>query len=718
MAGWKDTIKSEPQESKSWKDTIQDEDSESILPSLNTIAETGQDFLTGGSQGATLGAADELGGGIAAGVETLLGKLGIGPSAVDEQLAAEGYTGDIGESFLEKYREYQEAGEKAALEARERSPVAEFAGQIGGGLLSSSALGLNRAAMQGPKALLGQIAKGDKKAAQKAMKAALDLLRGTATTGSRIADATARGVGMYGAALPAIAAESALSSQADIIGPKSDLGQVAQDVGLGVRLSLPMMVGLNVLPKVPGALSERVSKRIEPVKEKLAETFADENNPKLRQIAMAYQKYGKELGVSPRSAAQEIKRGAEITPEQAREILDGRLGLGPKVDPASIQIQGDDVAYSLKDSIAADKLQKGLDAVDDLLGKRTGEAIEKSTAQINVDPIIQQAANEIQQIVTQYPRLAKNRKSAKAYESILSGNPVLNARQVKDLIDDIDYNIGVFKRSVDLDPGEREILPELLDLRSQLSATLKKNVPEYRAQAEQFESWREVIEQLIAGPNDPVKSEIFYGKLNKGDKKVHEAILKLIEDASGTAASSGKDRTAFTKFMNKLAEFQALDAERANRGVQRVAPDTEQIRKFILQASDDANLRQSVRRTSESRSIKPDWRELFIGKAPEYGAYLAGKTVRNWQKIMQKSPVQGMIAMSKAVYKAPAQSILNLASKLETSGQFKGIGKALREAVENGDTAKKNAALFTIMQNPNVRAFISAEDFPDVEEKE
>lgn len=712
MAGWKDTIEDEDKATKSWRESVQDE-SESVLPSLKAITETGQDFLTGGSQGATLGAADELGGGIAAGVETLLGKLGIGPSAVDEQLAAQGFTGDIGESFLEKYRGYQEAGEKAALEARERSPVAEFAGQIGGGLLSSSALGLNQAAMQGPKALLSQIAANKGKG-----EAALALLRGTATTGSRIADATARGVGMYAAALPAIAAESALSSQADIIGPQADLGQVAQDVGLGVGLGLPMMVGLNVLPEVPGALSERVSKRIEPVKEKLAEAFADENNPKLRQIAMAYQKYGKELGVSPRSAAQEIKRGAEITPEQAREILDGRLGLGPKVDPASIQIQGDDVAYSLKDSIAADKLQRGLDAVDDLLGKRTGEAIEKSTAQINVDPIIQQAANEIQQIVTQYPRLAKNRKSAKAYESILSGNPVLNARQVKDLIDDIDYNIGVFKRSVDLDPGEREILPELLDLRSQLSATLKKNVPEYRAQAEQFESWREVIEQLIAGPNDPVKSEIFYGKLNRGDKKVHEAILKLIEDASGTAASSGKDRTAFTKFMNKLAEFQALDAERANRGVQRVAPDTEQIRKFILQASDDANLRQSVRRTSESRSIKPDWRELFIGKAPESGAYLAGKTVRNWQKIMQKSPVQGMIAMSKAVYKAPAQSILNLASKLETSGQFKGVGKALREAVENGDTAKKNAALFTIMQNPNARAFISAEDFPDVEQEE
>jgi hypothetical protein len=692
---------------------FEDVNDSSYVPSINTALETGQDFLTGASQGATLGGADELGGMAAAGIETFLGKLGIGPAAVDEQLAAQGFTGDVGESFLQKYRGYQEAGEKAALEARERSPVAEFGGQLGGALLSTGALGLNKAAIQGPKALFGQIAKN-----KGTGEAALALLRGTATSGSRFGDAVARGVGMYGAAAPAIAAESALSSQADIIGEKADLGQVASDVGLGVGLGLPVMMGLNVAPELPGIARDSVTKRLEPFKEKIAQSFADENNPKLRQIAMAYQKYGKELGVSPRSAGQEIKRGAEITPMQAREILDGRLGLGPKVDPASIQVQGDDVAYSLKDSIAADKLQSGLDYVDNFLGKKTGEAIEKSTVQIDVDPIIQQAANEIEQIVTQYPRLAKNRKSAKAYESILTGGTQLSARQVKDLVDDLDYNIGVFKRSTDLDVGEREILPELLSLRAQLSSTLKKNVPEYRAQAEQFESWREVIEQLIAGPNDPVKSEIFFGKLPKGDKKVHEAILKLIEDAAGTAASSAKDRTAFTKFMNKLAEFQALDAERATRGLQRVAPDSEQIRKFILQASDDANLRQSVRRTAESRSVKPNWAELVIGKAPESAAYLAGWTAKSVGDIGKKPVVQKTAAITKAIYNAPAQSVANLASKLEASGNFSQVGKALRESLENGDTAKKNAALFTIMQNPNARAFISAEDFPDSENVE
>ena len=126
MAGWKDTIEDEDKATKSWLESVQDE-SESVLPSLKLIAETGQDFLTGASQGATLGAADELGGGIAAGVETLLGKLGIGPAAADGEIPIEelpglspelkqklaGQTVEIPrESFLEKYRGYQEAGEK------------------------------------------------------------------------------------------------------------------------------------------------------------------------------------------------------------------------------------------------------------------------------------------------------------------------------------------------------------------------------------------------------------------------------------------------------------------------------------------------------------------------------------------------------------------------------------------------------------------------------
>lgn len=37
----------------------------------------------------------------------------------------------------------------------------------------------------------------------------------------------------------------------------------------------------------------------------------------------------------------------------------------------------------------------------------------------------------------------------------------------------------------------------------------------------------------------------------------------------------------------------------------------------------------------------------------------------------------------------------------------------MKESVESGDTYKKNAALFTIMQNPNARVLIGEDDLQD-----
>jgi hypothetical protein len=45
------------------------------------------------------------------------------------------------------------------------------------------------------------------------------------------------------------------------------------------------------------------------------------------------------------------------------------------------------------------------------------------------------------------------------------------------------------------------------------------------------------------------------------------------------------------------------------------------------------------------------------------------------------------------------------------------MGEALEQAIKNNDVNKRNAVLFTIMQNPNAKVFISAEDFPGVEKE-
>jgi hypothetical protein len=625
--------------------------------------ETAQDFSIGTAKGLSMGALDELGGMIGAGVETGLGKLGIGPGAVDEELAAQGFQLPE-DSFLDKYRMYQQASEQAQQQAAERSPVAETLGQIGGGITSGVAmgglLGMGKAA-QGAKGL-SEIAKNEGMS-----KAALELLK--------------RGGTSYLKAAPAIAAESALSSKEQLLGPDARPEALAADVTGGLAFGLPAVLGLEAVSQ---AAIPSIGGKVQAVKQKVAEAFADEGNPRLRQMAKAYQEYGKDLGIHPRS------HGADIAGEK----------------------------FALRDQKAASNVLNTIDTADSKLGKAVSDSIEQATARgsvVDISPDIQQAADRVMQLSQQLPDLGATRKSAMAMDKILNGGQQLTPTEVKNLIDDLDAAIGTFKSATNKDAAAIGTLNELLRHRKAVSDTFKKAVPEYAQAAQRFESFREVLEQLVSGDRPADVTQTFFGNLRNQDQKVYDRLISMIEHVQRPAQSSQSARTAFTNFMDALEKFQEQELA---RGGDKVIPSVDSLRKFILNASDDSVLRGSVRSTTESRSVVPDLKEAIIGKAPTSGAYLAGKAMKTVEKIAEKPLITKTAAMTRAVYKAPAQAVSNLASKLETSGQFQGLGKALREAVENGDSAKKNAALFTIMQNPNARAFISAEDFPDVEENE
>jgi hypothetical protein len=74
------------------------------------------------------------------------------------------------------------------------------------------------------------------------------------------------------------------------------------------------------------------------------------------------------------------------------------------------------------------------------------------------------------------------------------------------------------------------------------------------------------------------------------------------------------------------------------------------------------------------------------------------------------------VDVSRKIFKAPDQYLKNLASQLQTTPGLSSMGKALTEAMESGNSPKKNAALFTIMQNPNAKLLINADELKDEEE--
>jgi cell fate (sporulation/competence/biofilm development) regulator YlbF (YheA/YmcA/DUF963 family) len=648
---WEDTTESQPVTAEPPQGMLERimADFKSEYEDAKDIGQTGLDFASGAVKGLSMGSLDELGGLASAGIETGVEALG-------------GGTG-LNESFMDKYRGYQQASEQAQQEAADRSPWAEGLGQVGGGITGGMALGgllgVGKAA-KGAQSI-SEIAKNQGKA-----KAAMELL--------------GRGGSSYLKAAPALAVESALTSKEQLLGDDANPMGVAADVGGSLAFGLPAVLGLEaasqvVAPSVKGSISK--------VKDKIASEFADEGNPRLRQLAKSFKTYGQDMEVSPRS------HGADIS------------GL----------------KFSQRDTKAATNVLGSLDSADSKIGQQVGQSIEQATARgatVDISPDIQAAAQRVNDLAQEIPDLGSTRKSAAAFDKMLNGQPNLTPSEVKGLIDDIDAAIGTFKSATNKDAAAVGTLNELLKYRKSISETFKKAVPEYAQAAERFESFRNVLEQLVSGERPADITQTFYGNLRNQDQKVYDKIIDMIQNVQKTGQSSQTHRTAFTNFMDALEKFEAQESA---RNVDSVLPSSQSLRKFILDASDDAVLRGSVRSTTESRSITPDWKEWLIGKAPASGAFLAGKATKSAQKVAQKPIIQQTIAMSKAVYNAPAQAVSNLASKLETSGQFKSVGKALREAIENGDSAKKNAALFTIMQNPNSRAFISAEDFPDADQE-
>jgi len=631
--------------------------------------ETARDFSVGAAKGLTAGSMDEIGGGVSAALESLLGYIP-GTSAyqtreVDEKLKAQGFNVPE-EDIWDKYRGYQQASEQAQKESEERSPYANLAGQIAGsatgGALLGPALGLGTGAAKVKS--ISDIAKDSGKA-----KAALELLT--------------RGATSYAKATPLMAAEAAFTSENQLFGEDANRSGLASDVGTSLAFGLPAMLGIQATSELAGPAIKAVGKKlgapIESAQQKVMTALQDENNPRLRQMYKSYKVYGKELGINPRS------HGAEIGPG----------------------------GFAQNDIIATNTVLDKLEGIDTKLGQEVGDSLKKATergALIDIDPNISAAAKRINDLVSIFPELGSSNRSERAYDKIMNGMSKLTPVELKNLIDDIDSSIGIFKSATNLDPKDASTLKELLTFRSSISDSLKKNVVEYRDTASRFEGFRNVLEQVISRDTPSEVTQKFYGKLKNKENDLYRSIVDMVQNVQNPSASSGKSKTSFSNFMKSLDEFKSANPEKANELI-----DIPALRSFILDASDDSVLRDASKNVMQSRGVMPDLKEMVIGKAQTTGTYLAGKTVKKIEGFAQKPIIKGTSDFARRIYNAPAQSLTNIASKLETTGKFKSLGKALRESVESGNTYKKNAALFTIMQTPNARILINDNDLESTE---
>jgi hypothetical protein len=624
---------------------------------LQKLLESGEGLGVGIAEGALGGGLSELTGAASAGAEQLLD-----PSK-QEQLEAQGFKfPGQPSSFPERYRAEEQATQDLINQTQEESPALSTLGQLGGSVASGIALG-NLAG-------LGTAAKGAKSI--KDIASSDGLLKAGLELGKR-------GGKEYAKALPFILGEGALTSEGGLIGASDEEKQkLLEDVAGSAAFGLPAVMGLQGASDLAGPA---VKEGVEKLGKKAGELI--EESPAARQMVHAFKKYGQEYGVNPLSE---------------KATLEGIPG-----------IEGG-TPFSLLDTKRAEGTIKVIKDADLKLGKAVGSALDNSKATIKADDLY---GNFEADLMTKAQQLGAMESDAhmRRFLQNLGGRDFnsMNPREAKNAIEDMSNMIERISSYKLPSPELEEFASSLRGFRRNLDKRLKDTIPEYQQAADNLYQFRKTyLEQPLAGRFKA--DDIFYANLKKGDQKVTEAYEDLGKFSTSEGSGSEPIRASYAKLGETIKKFEQGEAAKGMAPGSTLGVTGEDFLKQIRDNADDAAVRRAVQRTQEAQGGG----KIFLKDALQAGstgrgaltsaAYYAGKASKP------------LVRTGKSLYNLPENKLIEVASKLEQVPGAAAYGKALREAIQNGDTYKRNAALFTIMQNPDARVNLSDEDLQHDEE--
>jgi hypothetical protein len=616
----------------------------------NPVTQTIDDTAVGAVQGATLGAADEIGGGISALLEKGLGYIpGTGAHKTKE---ANAKLGIPDESFGETYRGYQKSSEKAFKDAGDRSPVFNTLGNIGG----SVATGIGVGGLLG----IGNTAKGTKSVYdiyqnQGKMKALMELGKRGGTSALK--------------ATPAMAVESALVSEGNFDNEQTR-EKLGEDVLSGVAFGIPTMLGLNGITEIAAPAAKA---GLNAVDEKFGNFVKD--NPFMRKYGIGV-KYG-ENGIKP-------------TTEAGLNMLEGQ--------------QIDRTKGMLDNVYTADKT----------LGKAVGKSIEDATTsgtRLDINKPVTKALTALNFSYNTFQDMAESARGRHIFEKIQKnmGGDVSPA-EAKGLLDDVDAFIGKFNASKHRTTAEEATLSTLNKVRKELSDQMKKDIPAYGAAAERFTEFRRLVPETILSKERPAEiTDIFMGNLRNSDQKLYDSLNDLQLGATSQGSGSSNIRKAFGNAQVGMKEFEANEATRnAALQAQGLAPNVnplvqsaDEFTNQTKQFSDEANFLKDVQ-TVKSPFVTGQNLVSTVGQLGHSGALSTSLLVGRAKK--------PLVNLGRKAYNMPAEKLSALAAEMKASPKLKILGQALEDGLANGDQAKKNAAIFSILQNPEASLYFSNDE--------
>jgi len=633
-------------------------DEQSPKSALESLGETASDFARGAVSGLTFGGVEELAAGGKAALESL------------------GSTKD--ESLENLYRKYLEIEEKKTKEAEERSPVATTLGEVGGAILPAFFSGGASMAATGGTAV-GKLA--GMELAKAAGKAAL--VQGA--------------LGAGGGAL-----SGGLSSEGKLIGAtEEEKAKLLEDVKSGA-LSGGVLGGV-----IGGALpyaSKYGGKLVDWAKEGAEDTVFG------KQLRTAFETG--ERGEGFTRATSLTKRQNEITQgiEDVVDVFeDVRKKAGSKIsqtlevaDDAGVTLSvPSEIMNELSAALENTKAKSLISEIEDsVVNKIPGKTVTK--LEMNPDTLILEPRTIKQPDVVVPKSLTPSqlydlRKKLK--EEIIKRDPD-SYSAVKKIIDKLDDKI---ESAFSDNPALKDQLDEM-GLASSYKGAMKN-----------YTSILDALHETVIGEGRRTAERgAFYGDLTYERKSLVDKMGSFLSDLYQPGQSSKEAiRTLRSESGGLLSKLRAIendpeaskvmDSVVREMGFDGIQDFSKKLTSKIEDVAEKSSTLKAIRGETASESVFGKYILSPTRTGILQGAAASGRAVTGVKGAMSKfAPAN----ISKVLYSLPETQLGKVADRMLQDPALSKYGKNLASALAAGDTVKKDAALFLLMQNPKIRDFI------------
>jgi hypothetical protein len=577
------------------------------------------------------------------------------------------------DEWSKKYRKFLEIQEQKSKESQERSPTASFIGEVGGSLLPAFATGGASLAASGGAAAARLGGKELLKAAGKGALAAGGFGAATGALQGALTSEEGRLIG-------------ATEEEREKLFEDAKSGAIAAG-GLSALLGAGAPIAAKGVQKFKGAVSGLADKDI--LGKQIKEAF---------QSGQAKTDYGSISGA--RLKTTEVSQGVEdITNvltslrnkayEQIEKPLEYATQIGKRV---SLEIP-DTLVTSLKQAGASDEL---ISVVDKLKQKvRDPLTLVESSSLTPNDAYI----------------LRKQLKDSVGDDNKLRSaiKPILN--EIDDKIENVftsDPNLKQDLERVGIAPSFKEGLETYKEVVGNLLESItQKGLPaEARDKFLSDTKSQAQVNKLYKGVEDLVEDLMQPGEINK-------VAVRTLENPSGGL------KVGFQRLKENPKITKQLDAMTKELGFENI----DDLQNRLVGDIENVSLKSSTKRaiTGEKAYAEgvPTKKDIFslgrqaLGKT----AYLGGRAQRAAGETVEAISKIKPIDISRKIYNLPEEKLKSFAIDLSKYPKYENYAKNLQTALDSGNTVKKQAILFALLQNPDFRNNV-ADFFTPGEENE